>query len=476
MTTPADVVARLADEDIEFVEFRFTDVPGLQHHYTLPAHQLHEGVFEEGLGFDGSSIRGFQTIDRSDMLLVPDSEGGFVDPFYKHKTLVLLCTVYDPVTGYEYFKDPRVIAKRALRYMRGTGLADTCYIGPEAEFFIFDGVNFHNEPYGAAFEVRSVEGIWTSGDTLDARDDPNLGHRIRYKAGYFPLPPLDRHQDLRAEMVSVLESCGVEVELHHHEVGTAGQAEIDMRYDDLLVMADKVQLYKYVCKNVAHRAQKTVTFMPKPIYGDNGSGMHTHVSLWKDGVPLFYDRDGQYAGLSEMARHFTGGLLAHAASVLAFAAPTVNSYKRLVPGYEAPVNLAYSERNRSAAIRVPMVSESPAAKRLEFRCPDPRPTPTWPSRRSCWRASTAFSTASSPATRWTWTSTRCRRRRPRACRRCPVRSPVRSTRWSPTTTSCASAACSASRCLESYIEAKREEIDTVRLRPHPMEYELYYSI
>jgi len=331
MTTPAEVVARLADEDIEFVEFRFTDVPGLQHHYTLPSHELNEGVFAEGLGFDGSSIRGFQTIDRSDMLLVPDVEAGFIDPFYKHKTLILHCTVYDPVTGYEYFKDPRVIAKKAVRYLRGTGLADTCYIGPEAEFFIFDGVNYHNEPYGAAFEVRSVEGVWTSGDTLDAREDPNLGHRIRYKSGYFPLPPLDRHQDLRAEMVSVLEACGVPIELHHHEVGTAGQAEIDMRYDELVTMADKVQLYKYVCKNVAHRAQKTVTFMPKPIYGDNGSGMHTHVSLWKDGETLFYDRDG-YAGLSEMARYFAGGLLAHAASILAFAAPTVNSYKRLVPG------------------------------------------------------------------------------------------------------------------------------------------------
>ena len=475
MTTPAEVVARLADEDIEFVEFRFTDVPGLQHHYTLPSHELNEGVFAEGLGFDGSSIRGFQTIDRSDMLLVPDVEAGFIDPFYNHKTLILHCTVYDPVTGYEYFKDPRVIAKKAVRYLRGTGLADTCYIGPEAEFFIFDGVNYHNEPYGAAFEVRSVEGIWTSGDTLDAREDPNLGHRIRYKSGYFPLPPLDRHQDLRAEMVSVLEACGVPIELHHHEVGTAGQAEIDMRYDELVTMADKVQLYKYVCKNVAHRAQKTVTFMPKPIYGDNGSGMHTHVSLWKDGETLFYDRDG-YAGLSEMARYFAGGLLAHAASILAFAAPTVNSYKRLVPGYEAPVNLAYSERNRSAAIRVPMVSDNPAAKRLEFRCPDPSANP--------YLAFAAILLAGLDG----------------VLNRIDPGDPLDVDIYSLSAEDAAGVAQvpgSLGRALDaleadhdflrvggvfgesllaSYIEAKREEIDTVRLRPHPMEYELYYSI
>ena len=475
MTTPAEVVSRLAAEDIQFVDMRFTDVPGTQHHYTLPVHQLTEEVFTEGLGFDGSSITGFQSIDQSDMLLLPDADTGFVDPFFKHKTLALICNVYDPVTGFEYFKDPRVVAKRAVRYLQGTGVADTCYVGPEAEFFIFDGVNYHNEPYGAAFEVRSVEGIWTSGDTLDARDDPNLGHRIRYKSGYFPLPPLDRHQDLRAEMVATLEACGVEVELHHHEVGTAGQAEIDMRFDHLLTMADKVQLYKYVCKNVAARAQKTVTFMPKPIYGDNGSGMHVHMSLWKDGETLFYDRDN-YAGLSEMARHFTGGVLAHAPAILVFAATTVNSYKRLVPGYEAPVNLVYSERNRSAAIRVPLVSESPAAKRIEFRCPDPSANP--------YLAFAAILLAGLDG----------------VLNGIEPPDPLDKDIYSLSAEELAGVAtvpASLGRALdaleedhdflrvggvfgesllESYIEAKREEIDTVALRPHPMEFELYYSI
>ena len=475
MSTPTEVIARLAAEDIAYVDIRFTDVPGLQHHYTIPASQLTAGVFEEGLGFDGSSIRGFQTIERSDMMLIPDPETGFIDPFFKDRTLVLLATVRDPATSYEYFKDPRVIARRAMRYLLSTGVAETCYIGPEAEFFIFDGVSFHNEPYGSAYEVRSVEGLWTSGDDVDARDNPNLGHRIRYKAGYFPLPPLDAHQDLRAEMVSVLESCGVPVELHHHEVGTAGQAEIDIRYAPLVQTADNIQLYKYVCKNVAARHHKTVTFMPKPIFGDNGSGMHTHVSLWNGEEPLFWDPGG-YAGLSEMARHFVGGLLAHAPAVLALAAPTVNSYKRLVPGYEAPVNLVYSAQNRSAAIRVPMLSENPAAKRIEFRCPDPSANP--------YLAFSAILLAGLDG----------------VLNRIEPPDPLDVNIYAlsaaeaahvPTVPSNLHEALNAlerdndflrvggvfgESLLESYIAAKREEVDLVRLRPHPMEYELYYSV
>jgi glutamine synthetase len=368
--TPDDVLQLIGDEGIEIVDVRFCDLPGLMQHFSMPAGQLTAEVFDEGVGFDGSSIRGFQEIQESDMLLVPDPNTAVIDPFTQHKTLNLNCFVNDPVTGESYSRDPRYVARKAEEYLTSTGLADTCYVGPEAEFFVFDDVRFDQNEHEGYYSIESVEAAWNTG-----RDEnPNLGYKPRYKEGYFPVPPMDHFQDLRSEMILLLERVGVEIEIHHHEVGTAGQAEIDMRFDSLLRMADKLMLYKYVVKNVARQAGKTATFMPKPVFQDNGSGMHTHQSLWKGGEPLFYSEAG-YAGLSDIGRWYIGGLLTHAPAILAFSNPTTNSYKRLVPGYEAPVNLVYSQRNRSAAVRIPLYSQSPKAKRLEFRCPDPSCNP-----------------------------------------------------------------------------------------------------
>ena len=364
--TPADVMAMLG-EGVEFIDLRFCDLPGQVQHFTVPASELDLDAFQDGFGFDGSSIRGFQEIQESDMILKPDPDTALIDPFMERKTLLLYCFVHDPISHEPYTRDPRYVAKKAEQYLLGTGLADTSYWGPEAEFYIFDSARFDQNQFSAFYEVDSAEGAWNTGAEEDGR---NLAYKPRYKEGYFPVPPTDHYQDLRSEMSAVLEEAGIKVEVHHHEVGTAGQAEIDIRYTTLLRQADNVTLFKYIVKNVAWQYGKTVTFMPKPIFEDNGSGMHTHQSLWKDGVPLFYDETG-YAGLSDMARWYIGGLLKHAPAILAFAAPTTNSYRRLVPGYEAPVNLVYSQRNRSAAIRIPLYSQKPALKRLEFRCPDP---------------------------------------------------------------------------------------------------------
>jgi glutamine synthetase len=369
--TPSDIVGLVRDQGVEVIDFRFCDLPGLMQHFSVPSHELSEEAFEDGYGFDGSSIRGFQEIQESDMLLIPDPNTAVIDPFRTHKTLNINCFVRDPVTGESYSRDPRYVAKKAEDYLRGTGLADTAYFGPEAEFYIFDSVRFDQNQFSAYHFIDSVEGVWNSGAV---EEGGNKGYKPRYKEGYFPVPPMDHYQDLRSEMVRQLEACGIDIEVQHHEVGTAGQAEIDMRFDSMLRMADKVMLYKYVVKNVALAAGKTVTFMPKPIFQDNGSGMHVHQSLWKAGEPLFFDETG-YAGLSDMARWYIGGLLKHTPAILAFAAPTTNSYKRLVPGYEAPVNLVYSQRNRSACVRIPLYSKSPKAKRLEYRCPDPSANP-----------------------------------------------------------------------------------------------------
>jgi glutamine synthetase len=368
--SPAEVVRLCEDEGVEIVDFRFCDLPGLMQHFSAPVHELTEEGFEDGYGFDGSSIRGFQEIQESDMILVPDPNTAVLDPFRQHKTLNINCFVRDPLTGEPYSRDPRYVAKKAEDYLTSTGLADTAYFGPEAEFYIFNDVRFHQDQHSSGYAVDSIEGIWNS----NKDENPNLGFKPRTKEGYFPVPPMDHFQDLRSEMILVMERMGIEIELQHHEVGTAGQAEIDMRFDTLLRMADKVMLYKYITKSVAWARNLSVTFMPKPLFQDNGSGMHCHQSLWKGGEPLFFSETG-YAGISDMARWYIGGLLAHAPSILAFAAPTTNSYKRLVPGYEAPVNLVYSQRNRSAAVRIPLVSKSPKAKRLEFRCPDPSANP-----------------------------------------------------------------------------------------------------
>ncbi len=370
MGTADDVLAKINDEGIQFVDFRFVDVPGLMQHYTIPAHQLRAEVFEDGLGFDGSSVRGFQNIQESDMLLVPDPSTAVMDAFRQHSTLILNCFVRDPLTGESYSRDPRYIVQKAEAYLKSTGIADTAYFGPEAEFFIFDDIKFISEPKGSMYAIDSVEAYWNTAK----EENPNLGHKVRNKGGYFPLPPMDSMTDLRSEMVIELERAGIEVELQHHEVGTAGQAEIDFRFESMAKCADQVMLFKYIVKNVALRNGRTATFMPKPIFFENGSGMHTHMSLWKNGEPLFYDETG-YAGLSEMARHYIGGLLQHAPAILAFSNPTTNSYKRLVPGFEAPVNLVYSQRNRSAACRIPLISKSPKAKRVEFRVPDPSCNP-----------------------------------------------------------------------------------------------------
>ena len=370
MATPDDVLSKISDEGIEYVDFRFCDVPGQMQHFSVPARQVVTDVFTDGLGFDGSSIRGFQEIQESDMILIPDPDTAVVDAFRQHPTLILNCFVVDPVTGESYSRDPRYIASKAETYLKGTGIADTAYFGPEAEFYVFDDVRYDVTQRSSYYYVDSVEGQWNSGK--DER--PNLGYKPRYKEGYFPVPPTDHYQDLRSEMVSELEAAGIEIELQHHEVGTAGQAEIDMRFDSLLRTADKVMMYKYIVKNVAWKYMKTATFMPKPVFMDNGSGMHTHMSLWNGDQPLFFDEQG-YAQLSEMARHYIGGLLTHAPALLAFTNPTTNSYRRLVPGYEAPVNLVYSQRNRSAACRIPLISKSPKAKRVEFRVPDPSCNP-----------------------------------------------------------------------------------------------------
>jgi glutamine synthetase len=368
--TPDDVLQLISDGGVEIVDVRFCDLPGLMQHFSMPAAQLTADMFDEGVGFDGSSIRGFQEIQESDMILIPDPNTAVVDPFTQHKTLDLNCFVHDPVTGESYSRDPRYVARKAEEYLRSTGIADTCYVGPEAEFFVFDDVRFDQNEHEGYYHVESIEAAWNTG----REENPNLGYKPRYKEGYFPVSPMDHFQDLRSEMILTLERLGVEIEIHHHEVGTAGQAEIDMRFDSLLHMADKLMLYKYVVKNVAWQAGKTATFMPKPVFQDNGSGMHTHQSLWKGGEPLFYDEAG-YAGVSDLGRWYIGGLLTHAPAILAFSNPTTNSYKRLVPGYEAPVNLVYSQRNRSAAVRIPLYSQSPKAKRLEFRCPDPSCNP-----------------------------------------------------------------------------------------------------
>jgi len=367
--TPKEVLALCKQEDVKAIDLRFMDFPGLWQHTTIPVSVLSEDTFEDGLGFDGSSIRGWQRINESDMLIVPQADTAFVDPFAELATLVMICNIQDPLTREDYSRDPRNVARKAVQYLRSTGVADTAYFGPEAEFFIFDDVRYDQRPEQAFFHIDSIEAEWNRG----REEYPNLGYKIRYKEGYFPCPPHDQMMDIRNEMMQALIDCGLDVECQHHEVGTAGQSEIDLRFQEMVKISDQLLMYKYIIKNVAARHNKTVTFMPKPLFGDNGSGMHVHVSLWKDSEPLFAG-DG-YAGLSQTALYAIGGILAHAPALLAFTNPTTNSYKRLVPGYEAPVNLAYSQRNRSAACRIPMYSPSPKSKRIEFRCPDPTCNP-----------------------------------------------------------------------------------------------------
>jgi glutamine synthetase len=367
-----DVLALAQEHAVRIVDFKFTDLPGTWQHVALSIHGLDEEAFVEGLGFDGSSIRGFQEIAESDMVLLPDPATALIDPFHEHKTMSIVCNVIDPITREPYSRDPRYVAQKAESHLVATGIADTCFMGPEPEFYIFDHVAFDQRANAGFYEVDSEEAYWNRGSGFGAErnGEANLGYKLRSQEGYFPASPGDVHGDLRSRMVVALESMGIRCEFHHHEVGSAGQAEIDVRFNRLLKIADQVQLQKYVVKNVARQAGKTATYMPKPIFEENGSGMHVHQSLWKGGENLMYDFDG-YGLLSREALNYIGGLLEHGPALMAFCAPTTNSYRRLVPGYEAPVNLVYSQRNRSAAVRIPVYSAAPETKRLEFRPPDP---------------------------------------------------------------------------------------------------------
>jgi glutamine synthetase len=363
--TPEEFFAFAKKHGAEMVDLKFTDLLGTWQHCSFPLETWDKGTFEEGVGFDGSSIRGWQGIHVSDMLAVPDPDTAAIDPFFADPTVSVIANIVDPVTHEDYTRDPRHVARKGEEFLKGTGIADTCFIGPEPEFFIFDEVRYEQNQHTGMYRIDSVEGAWNT-----ARfEEPNLGYKPGFKGGYFPVSPTDTYHDLRGEMVNVMRRLGIVIEAHHHEVATAGQAEIDMKFEPLLKMGDQFMWYKYIIKNVAKRHGKTVTFMPKPVFEDNGSGMHSHMSLWKDGKPLFAD-DG-YAGLSTIGLHSSGGPLNHAPATLAFTAPRNNSYRRLVPGFEAPVNLVMSARNRSAGVRIPMYSDNPKAKRLEFRCPDP---------------------------------------------------------------------------------------------------------
>ena len=371
-TTPAEVLEFATERGVQMVDLKFVDLPGTWQHMTLPLGAIDGDDFEAGLGFDGSSIRGFQEIHESDMLLMPDSTTAFIDPFYTRTTLSLICSIGDPVLGEAYARDPRFVAQKAERHLINSGIADVAYFGPEAEFFVFDHIAYEQVEQRAFYEVDSSEGFWNTG--APAGTTPNQAYKLRQKEGYFPVPPSDSLANLRSEMVAAMESLGIRCEFHHHEVSSGGQGEIDMRFQPLVRMADQMMIYKYVVKNTAAHAGKTATFMPKPIFEENGSGMHVHQSLWKDGDPLMYGADG-YAHLSDLAKNYIAGLLTHASALMAFCAPTTNSYRRLVPGFEAPVNLVYSARNRSACVRVPVYHEAPKTKRIEFRPPDPTANP-----------------------------------------------------------------------------------------------------
>ena len=472
-TTADEVLGYIKDEGVQFVDVRFCDLPGVMQHFTVPAASVDEDFFVEGQMFDGSSIRGFQAIHESDMQLIPDPASAFVDPFRAAKTLAMNFSIVDPFTKERYSRDPRNVAAKAEAYLKESGIADTVFFGAEAEFYVFDDVRFETKPNAGYYYIDSIEAAWNTGRT---EEGGNRGYKTRYKGGYFPVPPVDHYADLRDTMVLAMDAAGLQVERAHHEVGAAGQAEINYKFDTLLHAGDSLMLFKYLVKNVAWAAGKTATFMPKPIFGDNGSGMHCHQSLWKDGSPLFYDELG-YAGLSDIARWYIGGLLKHAPSLLAFTNPTVNSYHRLVPGFEAPVNLVYSQRNRSAAVRIPVTGTSPKAKRLEFRVPDPSCNPYLAFAAQMMAGLDGIRTKIEPPT--------------------PIDKdlyelPPDEHENIPTVPGSLPAVLEALEAdhqylleggvftpdlIDTWIEYKRtQEIDPIRLRPHPHEFELYYDI
>lgn len=468
-----EVMQYIRDNDVRFIDIRFCDLPGVMQHFNVPANTVDEDFFTTGQMFDGSSIRGFQAIHESDMKLVPDVTTGYVDPFRTEKTLVMNFSIRDPFTDEPYSRDPRQIATKAEAYLQSTGIADTAYFGAEAEFYVFDDVRFETKANAGYYFLDSIEGAWNSGRE---EEGGNLGYKTRYKGGYFPVPPVDHFADLRDKMSLTLAEVGLQVERAHHEVGTGGQAEINYKFNSLLHAADELMLFKYVIKNVAWAAGKSATFMPKPLFGDNGSGMHAHQSLWKNGEPLFYDERG-YAGLSDEARWYIGGLLKHAPSLLAFTNPTVNSYHRLVPGFEAPVNLVYSQRNRSACIRIPITGNNPKAKRLEFRVPDPSSNPYL-----------AFAAMLMAGIDGIQNKIEPREPVDKDLYELPPEEAL-SIPQVPASLSDALDALEADHeyllagnvftedLIETWIEYKRRnEVDPLRLRPHPHEFELYYDI
>lgn len=467
--TSQEILALCKSKNLQLVDVKFCDFLGTWQHFCIPIAELDEAVFADGLGFDGSSIRGWKSIEASDMLLILDPATAIVDPFPKTPTLSLVADGVDPMTREPYSRDPRNVARKAEAYLKSTGVADTAYMGPEAEFFIFDEVRYGQTANSGFYFLDSIEGIWNSG----REEGPNLGNKIRFKEGYFPVAPADTQVEIRNDMINVMRDCGLRVEREHHEVATAGQAEIDLRFNSLVKMADDMMLYKYIVKNVARRHNKTVTFMPKPLFGDNGSGMHTHQSLWKKGKPLF--AGSQYAGLSEMALYYIGGILKHARAMAAFTNPTVNSYKRLTPGFEAPVNLAYSSRNRSAAIRIPTYSPSPKAKRVEYRPPDPTANPYLAMAAMLMAGLDGIQNRIDPG---------------EPLDKNIYELPPEELKQVPSMPGSLTEACDALEqdhgfllkgdvftqdVIETWIGMKRKEQDQIRLRPHPWEFSMYYD-
>ena len=474
MFTNADEVLRfIRDENVAFVDIRFCDLPGVMQHFNVPAESVTESFFTECQMFDGSSMRGFQAIHESDMKLIPDPATAFVDPFRTEKTLALNFSIVDPFTDEPYSRDPRNIALKAENYLASVGIADTAYFAPELEFYVFDDVRFETKPNAGYYFIDSIEGAWNTGRV---EEGGNRGYKTRYKGGYFPVPPVDHYADLRDVMSLTLNRVGLQVERAHHEVGTAGQAEINYRFSTLLHAADQAMLFKYVIKNVAWQAGKTATFMPKPLFGDNGSGMHCHQSLWKEGVPLFYDELG-YAGLSDTARYYIGGLLRHAPSLLAFTNPTVNSYHRLVPGFEAPVNLVYSQRNRSACIRIPITGADPKAKRIEFRVPDPSSNPYLAFSAMLMAGLDGIRNKIEPADPIDKDLYELPPEEHAGVAQVPGSLPAVLDALEQDSTYLLEGGVFTPDLIETWIDYKRTfEVDPIRLRPHPHEFELYFDL
>jgi glutamine synthetase len=473
MFSNADEVLKfITDQDVKFIDVRFCDLPGTMQHFNVPAAGLDEEFFTNGQMFDGSSIRGFQAINESDMKLIPDLSTSYVDPFRVEKTLNINFSIVDPYTDEPYSRDPRQVARKAEAYLASTGIADTAFFAPEAEFYVFDDVRFETKQNEGYYHIDSIEGAWNTGRV---EEGGNRGYKTRYKGGYFPVPPVDHYADLRDQITLALDSLGLQVERAHHEVGTAGQAEINYRFDSLLKSADKVQIFKYVVKNVAWVNGKTATFMPKPLFGDNGSGMHCHQSLWKDGDPLFYDERG-YGGLSDLARWYIGGLLHHAPSLLAFTNPTVNSYHRLVPGFEAPVNLVYSARNRSACVRIPVTGSNPKAKRIEFRVPDPSANPYLSFAAQLLAGIDGIKNRIEPPAPVDKDLYELPPDEHAEIAQVPGSLPAVLDALEADHSYLSDSGVFTEDLIETYVDFKRSaEVDPIRLRPHPHEFELYYD-